>query len=207
MAICSEVKYNELELLSDEKLCELLQSGNRQAEEILASRHHRLVRSCARPYFLVGGDTEDLLQEGMFGLISAMREYNPKRDASFRTFASVCIRHRLYTAIQASNSDKHIPLNESVPLNPSFFEANLSFAQGDPEVLMIDREQATSLLENTRKQLSQFEVKILGLYLDGLTYHEISERVGKSSKSVDNAVQRIRRKIERYLSSGEISKS
>ena len=207
MAICNEVKYNELELLSDEKLCELLQSGNRQAEEILASRHHRLVRSCARPYFLVGGDTEDLLQEGMFGLISAMREYNPKRDASFRTFASVCIRHRLYTAIQASNSDKHIPLNESVPLNPSFFEANPSFAQGDPEVLMIDREKATSLLENTRKQLSQFEVKILGLYLDGLTYHEISERVGKSSKSVDNAVQRIRRKIERYLSSGEISKS
>ena len=207
MAICNEAKYMELEALSDEESCMLLQSGNRMAEEILASRCHRLVRSCARPYFLVGGDTEDLLQEGMFGLISAMREYDPAHDASFQTFAGTCIRRRLYTAIEAASSGKHIPLNESVPLNPSFFEASPSFAQGDPEVLMIDRDKATSLLENTRKQLSQFEVKILGLYLDGLTNREIAAAVSKPPKSVDNAVQRIRRKVARYLSSGEISKS
>ena len=147
------------------------------------------------------------MQEGMFGLISAMREYDIHHDTSFKTFANICIRHRLYSVIKTNSSDNHIPLNESVPLNPSFFETSLSYAQGDPEVLMIDREKATILLENTRRQLSQFEVKILGLYLDGLTYREIAEKVSKSPKSVDNAVQRIRRKIGRYLSSGEISKS
>lgn len=207
MANRNEATYIDLEALTDEQLCSLLQSGNRQAEEVLASRHHRLVRSCARPYFLVGGDTEDLLQEGMFGLIKAMREYDESRDASFQTFAGTCIRRRLYTAIRAASSGKHIPLNESVPLNPSFFEASPSFAQGDPEVLMIDREKAASLLENTRKQLSEFEVKILGFYLEGLTCREIAQMVGKSPKSVDNAVQRIRRKVARHLSSGEISKS
>ena len=195
-----------LESLPDEDLCLLSRQGNRMAEEILVSRYHRLVRSCARPYFLAGGDTEDLLQEGMFGLIKAMREYDKQRDASFYTFAGTCIRNRLYSVLKAASSGKHIPLNQSVPLNPSFFDANPSFAQVDPEVLLIDREKAAGLLQSAREQLSEFEVKILGYYLDGLTCREIAETVGKSTKSVDNAVQRIRRKVARQLSQGDISR-
>ena len=205
MANNNEVKYTQLEALTDEQLCLLSGEGNRDAEEVLVGRYHRLVRSCARPYFLAGGDNEDLLQEGMFGLIKAMREYDPGRDASFQTFAGTCIRRRLYSVLKAATSGKHTPLNQSVPLNPSFFDANPSFAQVDPEVLLIDREKAASLLQSTRKQLSEFEVKILGYYLDGLTCSEIAETVGKSAKSVDNAVQRIRRKVARHLSSGDIS--
>ena len=206
MANKNEVKYTQLEVLSDEQLCVLCSEGNRDAEEILVGRYHRFVRSCARPYFLAGGDSEDLLQEGMFGLIKAMREYDPGRDASFQTFADTCIRNRLYSVLRAASSGKHLPLNQSVPLNPSLFDANPSFAQVDPEVLLIDREKAASLLQSTRKQLSDFEVKILGYYLDGLTCREIAETVGKSAKSVDNAVQRIRRKVARCISSGDISK-
>ena len=206
MANSNEVKYTQLETLTDEQLCILCSEGNRDAEEILVGRYHRFVRSCARPYFLAGGDSEDLLQEGMFGLIKAMREYDPGRDASFQTFADTCIRNRLYSVLKAASSGKHLPLNQSVPLNPSLFDANPSFAQVDPEVLLIDREKAASLLQSTRKQLSEFEVKILGYYLDGLTCREIAETVGKSPKSVDNAVQRIRRKVARCISSGDISK-
>ena len=205
MANSNEAKYTELEELMDEQLCALSAAGNRMAEEILVARYHRLVRSCARPYFLAGGDNEDLLQEGMFGLLKAIREYDAARDASFYTFAGTCIRNRLYSVLKAASSGKHSPLNQSVPLNPSFFDANPAFAQVDPEVLLIDREKAASLLQSTRKQLSEFEVKILGYYLDGLTCREIAETVGKSPKSVDNAVQRIRRKVARYLSSGDIS--
>lgn len=193
--------------LTDEQLCQALQNGDRQAEELLAARYHRLVRSCARPYFLSGGDSEDLMQEGMFGLIKAMREYRQDRDASFYTFASTCIRNRLLNVVKAAASGKHLPLNQSVPLNPALFDLNSSPAQADPEVLLIDREKTTSLLENACKQLSELEVKILGYYLDGLTYREIADTVGKSTKSVDNAVQRIRRKIARQISSGDISKS
>ncbi|MDO4811594.1 MAG: sigma-70 family RNA polymerase sigma factor [Eubacteriales bacterium] len=199
------VNYSHLEQLNDEDLCMHLQAGNRTAEEVLASRYHRLVRSCARPYFLAGGDSEDLLQEGMFGLIKAMREYDVDYEVAFHSFAETCIRHRLYTVIKAASSGKHLPLNQSVPLNPSFFDTNSSFAQVDPEVTLIDTEKAVSLLENARKQLSELEVKILGYYLDGLTYREIAETVGKSPKSVDNAVQRIRRKIARQLNLGDIS--
>ena len=202
MANGNEAKYTELESMTDEQLCLLAGEGNRYAEEILVARHHRLVRSCARPYFLAGGDNEDLLQEGMFGLLKAIREYDQTREASFQTFAGTCIRHRLYSVLKAASSGKHVPLNQSVPLNPSFFDANPAFAQVDPEVLLIDREKAASLLQSTRKQLSEFEVKILGYYLDGLTCREIAETVGKS---VDNAVQRIRRKVARHLSSGDIS--
>ena len=144
---------------------------------------------------------------GVLGLLKAIREYDPGRDAAFRTFADTCIRNRLCTALRAASAGKHSPLNQSVPLHPAFFDANTAFAQVDPEVLLIDREKTANLLDSAHKLLSEFEVKVLGFYLDGLTCREISETVGKSPKSVDNAVQRIRRKIARQLSSGDISKS
>ncbi len=206
MVNSKEDRYDFLETLADEQLCAACQKGNRNAEDVLAARYHRLVRRIARPYFLAGGDNEDLLQEGMVGLIKAMREYDPAQSASFCTFAEVCIRRRLYSVLKSAASGKHQPLNQAIPLNPSFFDVSLAFAQDDPEVLLIDREKTAGLLEYACKQLSAFEAEILGYYLDGLTCREIAETVGKPPKSVENAVQRIRRKIGRQLSSGDSSK-
>ncbi len=206
MVNSKEDRYDFLETLADEQLCAACQKGNRNAEDVLAARYHRLVRRIARPYFLAGGDNEDLLQEGMVGLIKAMREYDSAQSASFCTFAEVCIRRRLYSVLKSAASGKHQPLNQAIPLNPSFFDVSLAFAQDDPEVLLIDREKTAGLLEYACKQLSAFEAEILGYYLDGLTCREIAETVGKPPKSVENAVQRIRRKIGRQLSSGDSSK-
>lgn len=200
-----QTQYSELEQMSDEALCTALQNGISAAGDILAHRNRKLVRCCAHPYFLAGGDSEDLLQEGMFGLIKAMREFRADREASFQTFAEVCIRSRLCSVIRASRAGKHSPLNESVPLNAFLLDAQPQYSQLDPEDLLIDREKAAALLNQVRSQLSELEVRVLDLYLDGCSCGEIAATVGKSYKSVDNAVQRIRRKIGRQISSGEIS--
>lgn len=197
---------------SDEQLCALVHDGSREAEEALATRYYSIVRACTRPLFLAGGDGEDLIQEGMFGLIQAIREYREDKTASFRTFAETCIRNRIYSALRAASRDKHVPLNQSISLDHPFFDSN-SYTSGafstnltDPELLIIGRDHISDLLESTRKQLSEFEAKILGYYLDGLSVKEIAETMGRSPKSVDNAVQRVRRKAARYLTSGDISK-
>ena len=199
--------------LPDEALCSLAVSGDRAAEEVLVERYVRFVRSCARPYFLAGGDSEDLTQEGMMGLIKAVREYDSAKEATFRTFAELCIRSRLYTVLRASAREKHLPLNQSVSLDTPCFDSNSytsgtsNLAQRDPEEDFIDREHTAALLSGVRKQLSEFEAKILGYYLDGLTCREIADTVGRPPKSVDNAVQRIRRKVAQHLISGEFSNS
>ena len=197
---------------TDEALCAMAAAGDREAEELLVTRYYGMVRACARPLFLAGGDGEDLIQEGMFGLIQAIREYHADKAASFRTFADICIRSRLYSALRAAGRGKHYPLNESISLDTPFFDST-SYISGaldpshtDPERLIIDRDHAASLLESTRKQLSEFEAKILGYYLEGLSCHEIAKAVGKSPKSVDNAVQRVRRKAAQHIFSGDISK-
>lgn len=202
----------ELGRQPDEALCLLAAAGNRLAEETLVTRYNRLVRTCARPYFLAGGDSEDLTQEGMVGLITAVREYDAGKEASFRTFAEVCIRRRLYSVLRASARDKQQPLNQSVSLDNPNFDSNPltsgtnNLAQRNPEDFLIDREHTAALLSGVRKQLSEFEAKILGFYLDGLSCREIAKAVNKPPKSVDNAVQRIRRKVARQLLSGDFSK-
>ena len=206
-----EQVHPPLERHSDEDLCALAASGNREAEEVLVARYHRVVRTCARPFFLIGGDSEDLTQEGMVGLIKAVREYDAAKEASFRTFAEICIRSRLYSVLRAAARDKHSPLNQSVPLDTPFLDSNSytsgtsHLAQRNPEEFLIDREHTAALLAGVRKQLSEFEAKILGYYLDGLSCREIALEVGKSAKSVDNAVQRIRRKVAQQILSGEFS--
>lgn len=197
---------------TDEQLCAMATTGDADAEAVLVTRYYAVVRACARPLFLAGGDGEDLIQEGMFGLIQAIREYREGKAASFRTYAEVCIRNRLYSALRAAARDKHAPLNQSVSLDHPFFDSN-SYTSGafdvshtDPELLIADRDYVESVLESTAKQLSEFEAKILGYYLDGLSCQEIAAIVGKSPKSVDNAVQRVRRKTARQLHSGDISK-
>ena len=202
---------SSIEVPTDEVLAALAAAGDRDAEERIVSRYRRLVRTCARPYFLAGGDSEDLTQEGMVGLIKAVREYDAEKDASFRTFAEVCIRNRLYSVLRAAARDKHKALNQSVSLDTPDFDSNSytsgpsNLAQRNPEDDMIDREHTAALLSGVRKQLSEFEAKILGYYLDGLSCREIAETVGKPPKSVDNAVQRIRRKVAQQLLSGEFS--
>lgn len=196
--------------LPDEALSALAKGGDRDAEETLVKRYTRLVRQLARPYYLAGGDSDDLIQEGMIGLICGVREYDGSRPASFRTFAEICIRNRLYSAVRAAVRDKHAPLNQSVPLEIPFFDGQGSLygamAGGDPQDLIIGREGVQDTLSDVRKQLSDFEAKILGYYLDGLTTQEMAKAVSRSPKSVDNAVQRIRRKAARHIDSGDISK-
>ncbi len=207
-----ENDVSELEQQSDEALCILAAAGNRLAEETLVTRYNRLVRTCARPFFLAGGDSEDMTQEGMVGLLKAVREYDAGKEASFRTFAEICIRSRLYSVLRASARDKQQPLNQSVSLDNFYFDSNpltsgtSNLAQRNPEDFLIDREHTAALLSGVRKQLSEFEAKILGFYLDGLSCREIAKAVNKPLKSVDNAVQRIRRKVAQQLLSGDFSR-
>jgi len=199
---------------SDEALCARAASGDRIAEEALVIRYHRLVRICARPYFLTGGDSEDLIQEGMVGLLAAVREYDPEKGAGFRTYAEVCIKHRLISAIKAAARDKHTPLNNSVPFETPLFSENggryaygtYSLALDDPEEILIGREAFQERVRALEGQLSGFEARILRLYLNGLSYSEIAAEVNRSPKSVDNAVQRIRRKLAQHHSLGDFSK-
>ena len=200
-----------MDTLTDEALCRLAASGDRRAEETLVSRYTRLVRSCARPYFLAGGDSEDLTQEGMLGLIKAVREFQADKDTSFRTFAEICIRSRLYSALRSAGREKHQVLNQSISLDTPDFDSNSytsgtnCLAQRGPEDELIDRGHTVALLSGVRKQLSEFEAKILGYYLNGLSCREIAQEVERPVKSVDNAVQRIRRKVAQQILTGEFS--
>ena len=213
MHIHSENRLELLSSMTDEALCGLAGDGDRMAEEHLVERYIRVVRTCARPYFLAGGDSEDLTQEGMIGLMRAIREYDAEKAASFRTFAEICIRNRLYSAVRTAAGNRHMPLNQSVSLDTPFFESNSytggsnHFVQCNPEDFLIDQEHAQNVLSGARRLLSEFEAKILGYYLDGLSCREIAEAIGKSPKSVDNAVQRIRRKMAQQFHSGDFSKS
>ena len=196
---------------ADEALCTLAASGDRIAEEALVMRYHRLVRICARPYFLAGGDSEDLIQEGMVGLLAAIREYDSGKAASFRTFAEVCIKNRLISVIKAAARDKHIPLNNYVSFETPLFSGNgdhyaygaADQLQEDPEAILLGREAFQERMRALEGQLSGFEASILRLYLNGLSYSEVN----KSPKSVDNAVQRIRRKLAQHHSFGDFSES
>ena len=198
---------------SDEALCGLAVAGDNNAEECLAARYSRLVRACARPYFLAGGDSEDLLQEGMIGLLSAIRSYDPAREANFQTYAEVCIHNRLRSAVRTAGREKYEPLNSSVSLEaplydtiPQPYQEGLPLAES-PEEMLIGREEWEGRLAALSALLSGFERKVLDLYLEGLSYAEIAARTGKPLKSVDNGVQRIRRKAEPFFSSGDISAS
>ena len=158
----NESHHKELAACTDEQLCAMAAAGDREAEELLVTRYYGMVRACARPLFLAGGDGEDLIQEGMFGLIQAIREYDADKAASFRTYAEICIRNRLFSALRAASRGKHYPLNESISLDTPFFDSS-SYTAGtldpshtDPELLIAERDHVESLLESTRKHLSEF---------------------------------------------------
>ena len=177
---------------SDETLCSLAASGDRIAEEVLVMRYHRLVRICSRPFFLAGGDSEDLIQEAMFGLLKAIREFDPTRDVSFHTFAEVCIRNRIRSVVSAAVRDKYAPLNNSVSMET---DSEVQDPTSGPEESLISREDRLERLRQLKEKLSSFEQNVLSLYLEGFSYEEIALRLGRPVKSVDNAVQRIRHKV------------
>lgn len=204
-SICLESQ--EFQGLTDEELCVLAGKGNSPAESELVQRYSRLVRVCARPLFLAGGDSEDLIQEGMVGLLTAIRKYDPNRDAAFKTFATVCIRSRLASAVRAAQGDKHSPLNHSISFEPPLFDGtDFTLSVENPEDVIIGREELKERLDALKGQLSEFEASILPPYLSGMSCGEIARQCGRSHKSVDNAIQRIRRKMARQTS-GESSES
>ena len=185
---------------SDKQLILLARNGDELAEEILAKRYGKLVRICARQFFLVGGDGEDLIQEGMLGLLNAIRKFDPERDASFKTFAERCIRNRLLTAVESANRMKNDPLNKGLSLESLEKEEDGSARSEQlsarcPEDIILEREQVTEIRAEYKKRLSKFETEVLERDLDGLSYREIAALMGKSEKSIDNAVQRIRKKF------------
>lgn len=180
---------------SDETLCALAAQGDRTAEEALISRYTRMVRRLSRPLFLMGGDSEDLIQEGMLGLWKAVRDYVPDRGASFKTFAQTCVKNSMLTAVKTATGKHHIPLNDSVPFETLLFDRGEQLAVSDPETMYIDQEATQAQLDQFYSKLSGFEAKVLDLFLNGLSYAEIADQVARPAKSVDNAVQRIRRKL------------
>lgn len=196
---------------SDELLCSLAAAGDREAEECLATRYRRLVRVCTRPYFLAGGDSEDLIQEGMIGLLSAIRSFCPERETNFRVYAETCIRNRVFSMVKAASRSKHSPLNHSVSIDSPLFEDGAFSIRPrpseDPEDMLISRENRESFLRALHSTLSAFEKTVLNLYLDGLSCREIARQTERPLKSIDNAVQRIRRKAAPFLTSGDISVS
>ena len=197
--------------LNDLQLQEMAVAGSREAEEQLAERYMQLVRACARPLFLAGGDSEDLIQEGTFGLLSAIRQYKPDCGASFRTFVELCVRKRLLSAIKSASRLKHIPLNDGMSLEQLSEESDLRLsaipASSTPEDLVLARESKEELYRVLSDRLSRMEKQVLSLYLDGYHYQDIAQRLGKDVKAIDNAVQRIRRKLARDPEFGEISGS
>ena len=199
--------------LDDRKLQKLAAAGDRSAEETLAERYLRLVRICARPLFLAGGDSEDLIQEGTFGLLSAIKNFDPESSNSFRTFAEHCIRMRLLSAIKSASRQKHFPLNDGISLEQLSEDPGVERTAlpqefcCNPEELVLARESREELYAAFSRCLSKFEIKVLDLYLEGLSYREIAERLCKSAKSIDNAVQRIRHKLARDITFGDFSKS
>lgn len=198
--------------LDDRTLQKYAVEGDRNAEEVLVERYLRLVRICARPLFLAGGDSEDLIQEGTFGLLSAIKNFDPEDGSSFRTFAEHCIRMRLLSAIKSASRNKHFPLNDGISLEQLSEESSADLSalsenfRCNPEELVLARESKEELYAAFSRCLSRFEIKVLDLYLEGLSYREIAERLCKSAKSVDNAVQRIRHKLARDTTFGDFSK-
>ena len=195
--------------LSDEELITLLRDGEEQVTDYLMDKYKSLVRQKARSMYILGADNEDLIQEGMIGLFKAVRDYDAGRDASFSTFADLCVLRQMYTAIEASNRKKHMPLNSYISIyaikdgddgsEPVIFEALSSLTENNPEELFVNEDNAKRLLESISESLSPFEQQVLNLRLTGMGYVEIARVLGKDEKSTDNALLRIKTKVKRIL--------
>ncbi|MBB4825329.1 RNA polymerase sporulation-specific sigma factor [Sporosarcina luteola] len=194
--------------LTDEELVGIIHDGRTDGLDFLITKYQPFVRMKARSYFMMGGDREDIIQEGMIGLYKAIRDFKGDRLSSFKAFAELCITRQIITAIKTATRQKHIPLNTSVSLDKPVFDEEsdrtlLDVIAGseldDPEDLMIHKEDFSLMEGEINKVLSGLEKQVLMLYLEGQTYQEISDELNRQVKSVDNALQRIKRKLERHM--------
>ena len=184
------------ENFSDEKLVNLASSGDEVAEEALFRRFKNRVNKIARPYFILGGDGEDLAQEGMIGLYKAIKSYNPNSPASFAAFANICIKNQILDAIRNASSKRHAPLNTYISTDVQGSEINnLKDLGQEPESILISQEERAHFEEIAKSTLSPLEATILHHFLAGETYEQIAKAIGRNTKTVDNALFRIRRKL------------
>jgi len=203
---------SDFQLMIDEEVVEFAREGDDVALEYMINKYKNFVRAKARSYFLIGADREDIIQEGMIGLYKAIRDFRLDKLSSFRAFAELCITRQIITAIKTATRQKHIPLNSYVSLNKPIYDEDsdrtlLDVISGskisDPEELIISREEFDDIEEKMGEILSSLEWKVLMSYLEGKSYQEIAEDLKRHVKSIDNALQRVKRKLERYLEKRE----
>ena len=188
--------------IKDEELISRFKNGESEILDYLMEKYKNMVRKKARTMFLIGGENDDLIQEGMIGLFKAVRDYQPDKDATFQTFASICVDRQIYNAIQSSNRQKHQPLNSYVSLSEQGGENEEHLGDTwveNPESIIIDQENVENLEQEITTTLSPMENQVLEYYLAGNGYGEIAELMGKTPKSIDNALRRIRTKIKEQL--------
>ncbi len=197
-----------LESQTDEQLVKLAQSGDKEALEAILSRYKNLVYAKSKPYFLAGADDDDIIQEGFIGLYKAVTDFDGDRFPFFKVFAGVCVTRHILTAVKAATRKKHQPLNSYVSLDKNTYDDDsdttlldvMAFDElQDPEAILIDRENVDGMEYKINKALSKLEMEVLVCYLEDMTYQEIADRLGKDTKSVDNAMQRIKKKLETAL--------
>lgn len=207
-----EIVYKHYEMMLDEEVVQQAKEGNCKAAEYLINKYKNFVRVKARSYFLIGADREDIVQEGMIGLYKAIRDFRQDKLSSFRAFAELCITRQIITAIKTATRQKHIPLNSYVSLNKPLYDEEsdrtlLDILSGsrvtDPEELIISREEFVNIESKIGEILSDLEWEVLMSYLQGKSYQEIACDLDRHVKSIDNALQRVKRKLERYLNTRE----
>nr|WP_207717159.1 RNA polymerase sporulation sigma factor SigH [Clostridium acetobutylicum] len=192
----------------DEEIVMMAKLGDEKSQEYLINKYSNFVKVKAKSYFLIGADKEDICQEGMIGLYKAIRDFKPSKLASFKAFAEICITRQIITAIKTATRQKHIPLNTYVSLNKpiydedsdrTLFDVVSSVEVSDPEELIISKEEVAKIRKNMLKVLSSLEIEVLESYLEGKSYQEIAKDLDRCSKSIDNALQRVKRKLEKCL--------
>ncbi|NDI36973.1 RNA polymerase sporulation sigma factor SigH [Chengkuizengella sediminis] len=214
MSVDLNEKLHEYYLKTDEEIVESVREGDNIALEYLINKYKNFVRAKGRSYFLIGADREDIIQEGMIGLYKAIRDFRGDKLASFKAFAELCITRQIITAIKTATRQKHIPLNSYISLDKPIYDEEsdrtlLDVICGskvtDPEELMINKEEFSGLEDKMGEILSDLERKVLMLYLDGRSYQDIALDLDRHIKSIDNALQRVKRKLERYLEIRELN--
>lgn len=203
------------ERLREEDVVGLARNGDDKAAEYLIQKYKNFVRAKARSYFLIGADREDIIQEGMIGLFKAIRDFRTEKTSSFRAFAELCVTRQMITAIKTATRQKHIPLNSYVSLNKPIYDEEsertlldvLSSCRGlNPESLIISQEEVQAIRSKIGEALSPFERRVLMAYLQGGSYQEIAAGLNRHVKSVDNALQRVKKKLEHFLSTEKCGK-
>ena len=195
--------------INDEKIVMSAKAGNEKALNYIINKYKNYVRAKTKTYFLIGADKEDIFQEGMIGLYKAIRDYREDKLTSFKAFADVCITRQIITAVKTATRQKHIPLNSYISLNKPLYDDDAdrtlidvigsSGKISDPEEMMITREEIAAMADKLNKVLSKLELNVLTLYLEGKSYQEVADEMNRHVKSIDNALQRVKRKLEKYF--------